>query len=95
MGMKVGAQVLTLTVESGVVQRRSTTNVFPHLMHVVALIAEILGAKRRHDMNWEDSCAAVKKHLWLTDCQSLRDYCCNPSAAAPEDKRLEIDLEGL
>ena len=46
-------------------------------------------------MNWETSCATVKKHLWLTDCQSLRDYCCNPSAAAPEDKRLEIDLEGL
>ena len=60
-----------------------------------ALIAEILGMKQKHDLDWESNCAKAKKHLWLTDCQSLRDYCVNPTAAAPEDKRLEIDLEGL
>ena len=31
----------------------------------------------------------------MTDCQSLHDYLNNPSAAGTEDKRLEIDLEGL
>ena len=36
-----------------------------------ALIAEILGMKRRHDMGWESNCAKAKKHLWLTDCQSV------------------------
>ena len=60
-----------------------------------ALIAEISGLKRRHDNNWEDNCAATKRHLWLTDCQSLHDYITNPAAAGTEDKRLEIDLEGL
>ena len=35
------------------------------------------------------------KHCWMTDCQSLHDYFNNPSAAGTEDKRLEIDLEGL
>ena len=33
--------------------------------------------------------------VWLTDCQSLHDYIVNPIAAGCEDKRLEIDLEGL
>ena len=31
----------------------------------------------------------------MTDCQSLHDYVNNPVAAGTEDKRLEIDLEGL
>ena len=31
----------------------------------------------------------------MTDCQSLHDYVVNPAAAGCEDKRLEIDLEGL
>ena len=35
------------------------------------------------------------KHVWFTDCQSLSDYLKNPVPAACEDKRLEIDLEGL
>ena len=34
-------------------------------------------------------------NLWLTDCQSLRDYLVNPIRAGCEDKRLEIDLDGL
>ena len=60
-----------------------------------AFIAEVLGKKRRHDTMWEENCANVKRHLWMTDCQSLHDYLNNPSAAGTEDKRLEIDLEGL
>ena len=60
-----------------------------------ALIAEVLGLKERHDTSWEDNCATVKRHLWMTDCQSLHDYLVNPAAAGCEDKRLEIDLEGL
>ena len=31
----------------------------------------------------------------MTDCESLHSYVTNPSAAGCEDKRLEIDLEGL
>ena len=36
-----------------------------------------------------------KRHLWLTDCESLFSYLTNPIAAGTEDKRLEIDLEDL
>ena len=36
-----------------------------------------------------------KRHLWLTDCESLFSYLTNPVAAGTEDKRLEIDLEDL
>jgi hypothetical protein len=60
-----------------------------------AVIAEVLGKRSRHDVNWEDNCASVKRHVWMTDCQSLHDYVVNPVAAGTEDKRLEIDLEGL
>ena len=35
------------------------------------------------------------KHVWFTDCDSLNTYLVNPVAAGCEDKRLEIDLEGL
>ena len=35
------------------------------------------------------------RHVWFTDCESLHSYLINPVAAGCEDKRLEIDLEGL
>ena len=60
-----------------------------------ALISEIMGKRQRHDLQWEDTCAKTKRHLWMTDCQSLHDYVNNPNPAGTEDKRLEIDLEGL
>ena len=60
-----------------------------------ALIAELQGKRMRHDSEWEENCAKTKRHLWMTDCESLKSYCTNPSAAGCEDKRLEIDLEGL
>ena len=60
-----------------------------------ALITEIMGKRKRHDLHWEDTCAVTKRHLWMTDCQSLHDYVNNPSPAGTEDKRLESDLEGL
>ena len=60
-----------------------------------AILAELMGVRKRHDNDWETTCAVAKKHLWMTDCQSLHDYIVNPIAAGCEDKRLEIDLEGL
>ena len=60
-----------------------------------ALLAELAGKKKRHDVNWEENCSLTRRHLWLTDCQSLSDYVNNPMPAGTEDKRLEIDLEGL
>ena len=49
----------------------------------------------RHDSEWEENCATTMKHLWMTDGESLHSYLTNPAAAGTEDKRLEIDLEGL
>ena len=60
-----------------------------------AVIAELMGLRKRHDNDWETTCAVAKRHIWYTDCQSLHDYVVNPVAAGTEDKRLEIDLEGL
>ena len=60
-----------------------------------ALYAEVMGKLKAHDTNWESNCAQEKRHLWMTDCQSLHDYLVNPAAAGCEDKRLEIDLQGL
>ena len=45
--------------------------------------------------NWEYEVASQLPNLWLTDCQSLHDYLVNPTRAGCEDKRLEIDLDGL
>ena len=39
--------------------------------------------------------ASQLPNLWLTDCQSLHDYLVNPIRAGCEDKRWEIDLDGL
>ena len=60
-----------------------------------ALMCDIMGTRKRHDTNWEDTCAKQMKHLWLTDCDSLNKYINNPTPQPCEDKRLEIDLEGL
>ena len=60
-----------------------------------ALITELQGKRARHDLEWEENCASTIKHLWMTDCESLHSYVNNPSAAGTEDKRLEIDLQGL
>ena len=35
------------------------------------------------------------RHLWLTDCESLRSCLLNPIVANIDDKRLEIDFEDL
>ena len=58
-----------------------------------AVITEIRGKFQKRD--WEAVCAQEVNSVWLTDCQSLYDYIINPIAAGTEDKRLEIDLEGL
>ena len=49
----------------------------------------------RHDSEWEENSAATMKHLWMAACESPHSYLTNPAAAGTEDKRLEIDLEGL
>ena len=58
-----------------------------------AAMAKITGQFTKE--NWEEHCAKTRRHLWLTDCQSLHDYLVNPIAADTEDKRLQVDLEGL
>jgi hypothetical protein len=61
--------------------------------HMRAAIAHMRGMFVKRD--WESQCRLTKRHLWLTDCQSLHDYLVNPVAAGSEDKRLEIDLGAL
>jgi hypothetical protein len=62
-------------------------------VHMRAVLAKITGQFKRE--NWEEECAKTRRHLWLTDCQSLHDYLVNPVPADTEDKRLQIDLEAL
>ena len=64
-----------------------------HTTKLRASLTQLKGKFIRKD--WQESCAQTIRHVWFTDCQSLHDYLCNPIAAACEDKRLEIDLEGL
>ena len=61
--------------------------------HMRASIASMRGLFKHKD--WETECSKIMDHLWLTDCQSLHDYLVNPVAAGCEDKRLEVDLQGL
>ena len=56
---------------------------------------EVVGKLLAHDTGWERVCTPVKRQVWMTDGESLHVYLVNPSAAGSEDKRLEIDLEGL
>ena len=58
-----------------------------------ATISSLRGLFKRKD--WEYEVASQLPNLWLTDCQSLHDYLVNPIRAGCEDKRLEIDLDGL
>ena len=61
--------------------------------NIRATISSLRGLFKRR--NWEHEVASQLPNLWLTDCQSLRDYLVNPIRAGCEDKRLEIDLDGL
>ena len=45
-------------------------------------------------IDWEDR-PQKRKHLWLIDCKSLESKLNNAKITVGEDKRLEIDLEGL
>ena len=45
--------------------------------------------------NWEYEVVSQLPNLWLTDCHLLHDYLVNLIRAGCEDKRLEIDLDGL
>ena len=89
--------------KSGLINRtcRSTFRAETHGMiyakeasdHIRAMITDMRG--KFDKSNWEAACAREVHNVWLTDCQSLRDYLINPIAAGSEDKRLEIDLESL
>ena len=84
--------------KSGLIKRmcRSTFRAETHgCMYAVeagvsirALLAELHGKRIKHDSNWEETCAATKRHLWMTDCESLHSYVTNPSAAGAEDKHV-------
>ena len=58
-----------------------------------ATISSLRGGFRRKD--WEYVVAKQIPSVWITDCQSLHDYLVNPVRAGCEDKRLEIDSDGL
>ena len=58
-----------------------------------AVISSLKGLFKQQ--SWEYEVSSQLRNLWLTDCQSLRDYLVNPIRAGCEDKRLEIDLDGL
>ena len=57
-----------------------------------ATMSELEGKFTFKDWDKQDQ---MRKHLWLTDCKSLHDYLLNPKQNNSDDKRLEIDLEGL
>ena len=89
--------------KSGLIRRmcRSTFRAESHGMlygtetgiYLRAVYCELLG--KFESSNWESTCAKAMRHVWFTDCESLHSYLINPVAAGCEDKRLEIDLEGL
>ena len=89
--------------KSGLIRRmcRSTFRAESHGMmygtemgvYLRAVYAELHDKFESH--NWENVCAKAMRHVWFTDCESLHSYLINPVAAGCEDKRLEIDLEGL
>jgi hypothetical protein len=58
-----------------------------------ATIAELRGIK--HSRDWEKSSSNTVKHLWLTDCRSLKDHLTSPTLGRVTDKRLDIDLAAL
>ena len=55
-------------------------------------IADMHGVRTKQ---WESISRRCRKHLWITDCDSLHTYLTNPVCNGTEDKRLEIDLEDL
>ena len=59
------------------------------------LRAAITLMKGIEEKDWLTASRENLRHLWLTDCASLEQYCNRPVAAGAEDKRLEIDLEAL
>ena len=61
-----------------------------HIRAVLAEIKEEINLQR-----WEAQSSKVRRHLWLTDCNSLHTYLTRAAASGSEDKRLEIDLESL
>ena len=64
-----------------------------HCMKLRACIADMLGHLKWGD--WMESSRSTVRLLWLTDCESLHSYLCNPIPAGNEDARLELDLEDL
>ena len=61
-----------------------------YLRAVLTEIKEELNLQR-----WEAKSSKTQRLLWLTDCNSLCTYLMRAAASGSEDKRLEIDLEGL
>eukprot|EP00973_Karenia_brevis_P030312 4180211-Karenia_brevis.AAC.1 len=58
-----------------------------------AFLARQYGQSEQHDL--ETVCQRGRRHVWLTDCQSLRNYLANPIVAGCEDKGIEIYFDRL
>ena len=96
-------QVHFIGFKSGLIKRtcRSTFRAETHAMiygteastYIRAVLSSLRGQFERKD--WENLVQQQMRGVWFTDCQSLHDYLVNTTAAGCEDKRLEIDLEGL
>ena len=68
-----------------------------HADYLRALIAEIKTepSKQGTLQKWESWALPKTKSLMITDCQSLASYIQNKAPPGSEDKRLQIDLEGI
>ena len=68
-----------------------------HADYLRALIAEIKTEPKSQGtlQKWESWALPLTKSLMITDCQSLASYIQNKAPPGSEDKRLQIDLEGI
>ena len=68
-----------------------------HADYLRALIAEVkIDPKKQGPLQkWESWALPLTKSLVITDCQSLASFVTNKSPPGSEDKRLQIDLEGI
>jgi hypothetical protein len=92
-----------LGFKSGLIKRtcRSTMRAETHGMLYATETADNLRAvisclrNQFESKDWEYNVRRQLRNVWMTDCQSLYDYLVNPIPSSCEDKRLEIDLQGL
>ena len=59
-----------------------------------AIIADCRGALP-DIREWQQVSSKIKRHLWLSDCESLVSHLKNPKSQRMENVRLSIDIQGL